>query len=1158
MDHDLGAHSSSSSSPYHRHSREPSHVDSTAALTLQDYLASVMSPGTIAAALPPPHASGYEAFASPPADDSNQQQQAQPVNFADILAEFTLAQSAFSPDANGNRGAGDSSAESTSPNLAPTNGNRSDKTRGEGEEAPAAQAKSAQEILLEQLKALYPAAPAPTPAAPSHHAQKPPQQQQQHSSQVEAQPSPHSQPGSTYAPSPSSSSSHGVQLGAEMQAQLQQWLAQSMPTNTGSSGMTSQVPTPTGPPAAASTHMHHHHHQSGSAGFHAPAHLQQQHPHSHHSASPSGYSLPQSPGVASFAHTHSAPSSLHASPMPYYAGTPHEQQQQQQHYPGSSPATPLGHGHPAASSSYHPQPHPVANMPGAAAAAALAALSPLLAGAQPNSPGGGSSLQAQLNALQMLVTANAQAQVHAQMQAHAQNQQANAGGGMHGQQQQPILEHQQATPLQQPSNPQTPFDIRTSAPGTASSSYRETDYMFSPLMSPAMTPHSAFTNASSLPPSVGPVPLVTPSDCFPPLTSPALGPQMFGSDHAAAHQHRHRNSLQGLVDGVGALSTQLPPGSPNGSYYSPRLGPSDPVPNSTGTGPGSGRRGASSGRYKTRPSPLIKPTADTGLDRRRRKTLSAASTPGEKRTTGQKSATASPFLEATTQFSGAAIARERTSSAFSGAPSSHASGASPGEGGSAPSVEASANGSGGSAGGIDTPSPVDLASSVQYHHQPLVAPGGLREAATLANAAISQAGGTETESMGPPPLPPTALNPITPATFMNFASDFDMNGLSSLSPALQAVQNDHFDPVSSALSSLQNSPALLPQAVQSAAPALSMPPPITEESFRAPPQPSASGKASKVRKTPSARASPALKPIDSKGKGKASANSEKAAGAAGSSRGKGGSTKPAKIAPSPKIGPTRPGATPDALRPTRGSGKGKDDLDAGIEELPLPPPATSDIEITPVNKNDKELPPDNRRSSHKVAEQKRRDSLKLCFDELRRILPPILPYTDEQDRRPGDGNVGGQRHGEIDPDNPNKGVSKVALLRRSNEYLGILRERIDRRDRAISSLRSQLSQMREQFGMEELGEDEEEVPGLDLDLDNLDKEEKQAGNLAFYEDLDFDEKVMSGEITRRIPTSRRPSVSGATAAPAVEPKPSRAGTRRSKRQQTADDMDVEA
>ena len=481
MDHDLGTHSSSS--PYHQHSREPSHLDSTqsaaAALSLQDYLAIVMSPGTISAALPPAPASGYEAFASPPAE----QQNAQPVNFADILAEFTLAQNAFSPDASGNRGGGDSSAESTSPNLAPTNGNRPDKTGEEAEEpAPAAQAKSAQEILLEQLKALYPAAPAPTPAAnadpepvaPSHHA--PPRQQQQHSSHAEAQPSPHSQPGSTYAPSPSSSSSHGVQLGAEMQAQLQQWLAQSMPTN--NNNMTSQTPTPTGPPAAASAHTHHHRHpHPGSAGFHPPAHLQQQHSHSHHSASPSGYSLPQSPGVATFAHTHSsAPSSLHASPMPFYAGTPHEQQQQQ-HYPGSSPATPLGHGHghPAASSSLHPHLPPLANMPGAAAAA-LAALSPFLAGPQPNSPGGGSSLQAQLNALQMLVTANAQAQAHAQMQAtaHAQNQQANAGGGMHGQQQ-PILEHQQATPLQQPSNPQTPFDIRTSAPGTASSSYRETD-----------------------------------------------------------------------------------------------------------------------------------------------------------------------------------------------------------------------------------------------------------------------------------------------------------------------------------------------------------------------------------------------------------------------------------------------------------------------------------------------------------------------------------------------------------------------------------------------------------------------------------------------------------------------------------------------------------
>lgn len=162
--------------------------------------------------------------------------------------------------------------------------------------------------------------------------------------------------------------------------------------------------------------------------------------------------------------------------------------------------------------------------------------------------------------------------------------------------------------------------------------------------------------------------------------------------------------------------------------------------------------------------------------------------------------------------------------------------------------------------------------------------------------------------------------------------------------------------------------------------------------------------------------------------------------------------------------------------------------------LGLPPSMQSELQT---NATPSGATAETRRSSHKVAEQKRRDSLKLCFDELRRILPPILPYTDEADRRPGDGNVGGQRHGEIDPENPNKGVSKVALLRRSNEYLDILRDRIDRRDKAISALRSHITQMRAQLGIEELGEEDEEVPGLDLDLDNIDKEEKQAGNLAF-------------------------------------------------------------
>ncbi|GAA5907270.1 hypothetical protein JCM8208_006737, partial [Rhodotorula glutinis] len=255
-------------------------------------------------------------------------------------------------------------------------------------------------------------------------------------------------------------------------------------------------------------------------------------------------------------------------------------------------------------------------------------------------------------------------------------------------------------------------------------------------------------------------------------------------------------------------------------------------------------------------------------------------------------------------------------------------------------------------------------------------------------------------------------------------------------------------------------------------------------------------------------------------------------------------------------------AAPDAQSRLASKSNYENILDGrGPDLLGLPSSMQSELQASSSSSTAGAAPPvDSRRSSHKVAEQKRRDSLKLCFDELRKLLPPILPYTDELDRRPGDGNVGGQRHGEVDPENPNRGVSKVALLRRSNEYLGILRERIERRDKAITALRDQMVLLREQLGITELGEEDEEVPGLDLDLDHLDKEEKQAGNLAFYEDLDFDQKV--APVVARRPSassSRRPSVA-LEAKPAAPP--SRVtGTRRSARMsQTAQEdqaMEVE-
>ena len=140
--------------------------------------------------------------------------------------------------------------------------------------------------------------------------------------------------------------------------------------------------------------------------------------------------------------------------------------------------------------------------------------------------------------------------------------------------------------------------------------------------------------------------------------------------------------------------------------------------------------------------------------------------------------------------------------------------------------------------------------------------------------------------------------------------------------------------------------------------------------------------------------------------------------------------------------------------------------------------------------------PDVRKTSHKAAEQKRRDSLKARFEELRGILPPIALTEDPADRQPGEGNVGGSRHCGIDPANPNRGVSKVALLRRNNEYIGMLQDRISRRDKAIETLRSTMKELRTELGRD-LDVDFDEVPGLDLD--NIDKEEKAAGTIAFCE-----------------------------------------------------------
>lgn len=138
------------------------------------------------------------------------------------------------------------------------------------------------------------------------------------------------------------------------------------------------------------------------------------------------------------------------------------------------------------------------------------------------------------------------------------------------------------------------------------------------------------------------------------------------------------------------------------------------------------------------------------------------------------------------------------------------------------------------------------------------------------------------------------------------------------------------------------------------------------------------------------------------------------------------------------------------------------------------------------------MPPEVRRSSHKAAEQKRRDSLKAGFDELRLLLPPI--NTEALDPESGEPIPGSSaprllpKSSLVPDDNPNKGVSKVALLKYSNEYIGRLHAKVTRRDNYIDLLKDAIVAIRSQTGLgldepvEELlgyrfeDEDEDEVP----------------------------------------------------------------------------------
>ncbi|PPR00368.1 hypothetical protein CVT24_004402 [Panaeolus cyanescens] len=144
------------------------------------------------------------------------------------------------------------------------------------------------------------------------------------------------------------------------------------------------------------------------------------------------------------------------------------------------------------------------------------------------------------------------------------------------------------------------------------------------------------------------------------------------------------------------------------------------------------------------------------------------------------------------------------------------------------------------------------------------------------------------------------------------------------------------------------------------------------------------------------------------------------------------------------------------------------------------------------------VPLPERKNNHKFAEQKRRDSMKNTFDDLRKLLPPIALPTDPNINLDDPSLLSSPLFhptapllpGALPPrgppkaggEGPNKGVSKLQLLICGNEYIRLLKGRVDRRDEEIQKLRMEIQRLRDLYPVAE-AEDGSQVEVIDLEKD---------------------------------------------------------------------------
>ncbi|CAO3615606.1 unnamed protein product [Mucor hiemalis] len=113
---------------------------------------------------------------------------------------------------------------------------------------------------------------------------------------------------------------------------------------------------------------------------------------------------------------------------------------------------------------------------------------------------------------------------------------------------------------------------------------------------------------------------------------------------------------------------------------------------------------------------------------------------------------------------------------------------------------------------------------------------------------------------------------------------------------------------------------------------------------------------------------------------------------------------------------------------------------------------------------------ENRRSAHKAAEQKRRDTLKQSFDSLRTEIIDAIMEEEMADNANIDlEEVRGAKEKDV------KQMSKVVLLQHSYEYILRLKNDNKRKDEKQLKMRQELTELRKKLGLPEITEEEKEA-----------------------------------------------------------------------------------